>query len=67
MAIKDRPRIFQLITLSLFSFSITVILVSSVTRCSRAEQEKQVVRHSRDAGYAGFAATPAKHLIDLKR
>lgn len=67
MAIKDRPKIFQLITLSLFSFSITVILVSSVTRFSVAEQEKQVVRHNRAAGFAGFAATSAKHLVDLKR
>ena len=67
MAIKDRPKVFQLVTLSLLSFSLTVILISYVARLSQTEPEKQVLRPGKVVGEAGFAATPAKHLVDLKK
>ncbi|HEU4904180.1 MAG TPA: hypothetical protein VFT06_15345 [Flavisolibacter sp.] len=67
MAIKDRPRIFQLIILALFSFSITVILVSSLSRLSPVVHEKQALRQGKVPGYAGFVATPAGQLINFKK
>lgn len=66
-AIKDRPRIFQLIILSLFSFSITVILVSSISRLSPVVHEKQALRQDKTPGFTGFAATPARQLINFKK
>jgi hypothetical protein len=67
MAIKDRPRIFQLIILALFSFSITVILISSISRLSPVVHEKQALRQNKVPGYAGFVATPARQLINFKK
>lgn len=66
MAIKDRPRSFQLIILALFSFSITVILVSSISRLSPVVHEKQALQQEKVPGFTGFAATPAK-LINFKK
>jgi hypothetical protein len=66
-AIKDRPKIFQLITLALFSFSVTVIFVSYIIRFSQAEHGKQALRQNKAGSYAGFVATPAKHLIGLEK
>lgn len=42
MAIKDRSKVFQFITLALFSFSLTVILIGFVTRFSGAENNVAV-------------------------
>lgn len=67
MAMKDRPKIFQLITLVLFSFSITIVLVSSLSRLSLLTEEKTVMQQNKATNYAGYVAAPTTHLVRFKK
>jgi hypothetical protein len=67
VAMKDRPKIFQIITLVLFSFSVTVIVVSSLAPLAAPGHEKQTYKPVKVAGYAGFVAAPAGHILHLKK
>lgn len=67
MAVKDRPKAFQVITLLLLAFSLTVILVNSVSRLSSPAAGKQTLGQTPVTPYAGFISTPARHLVSLKK
>ncbi|WP_121353685.1 hypothetical protein [Flavisolibacter nicotianae] len=68
MAVKDRPKTFQVITLMLLAFSITVILVNSVSRLSSLDVAgKQTLGQAPVTPYAGFVTSPAHHLVTLKK
>lgn len=60
-AIKDRPRIFQFITLSLFSFSLTIILVMLCARIYTVEIKQNAYRQAKAPEYSDFVIVPAKH------
>lgn len=67
MALKDRPKSFQFITLLLLSFSLTVILFSTLSHVSGNEKEKQAFRKTSDYNYAGVLANPAAPLLHAKK
>lgn len=66
-AMKDRPKIFRLITLGLLSFSIAIILLVSFTHLSGNERAKQALRLHNDNSYSGVLPTPANQLLHLKK
>ena len=57
MAIKDRPKFFQLITLALFSFSLTIILIGAFSRLSGADKERQVYKKAANTNDVHFASS----------
>jgi hypothetical protein len=70
MATKDRSKTFQFVTLALFSFCSTIILLSSFARLSAVEKQRQsykVNRQAGEAGYASYATNPSYHLLGLKK
>jgi hypothetical protein len=64
VAIKDRPKTFQFITLALFSFCITVILIASFQRMV-SEEQQPVVKGSSSVPYTGMVSSAS--LQGLKR
>lgn len=67
MALKDRPKGFQFITLVLLSFSLTIILLSSVAHLSGNEKAKEAFRQHNENNYAGMLPNPATQLLHLKK
>ncbi|MDQ3277360.1 MAG: hypothetical protein M3Q06_03480 [Bacteroidota bacterium] len=61
MATKDRPKTFQVITLLLFSFSIAVIVVSSLQHLTTGEE--QVVKRSSPILFSDVTATSSLQVI----
>jgi hypothetical protein len=64
MAIKDRPKIFQVITLVLFAFSLTVILLGAAARLTTTNDDPSVLQNSQVDRYAdvGSSLPAAAHL-----
>jgi hypothetical protein len=56
-AIKDRPRAFQVITLVLFAFSLTMILIGTVVRLVETDNSRQVFQKDQVNHYAGFTSS----------
>ena len=54
VAIKDRPKSFQFITLAMFSFCITVILIGTILRLVSPVDQRKVVNKQPSASYAGL-------------
>lgn len=69
VAMKDRPKIFQVITLGLLSFSLIVILISFLTHFSPlGHNEKQAYKEEKpSSGYVSLAAAPAGHMLHVKK
>ena len=67
VALKDRPKSFQLITLTLFSFSVTVILMGSLMRIAFPAQEDHVLKKAASSNYAGVIAPTAGPLTSVQR
>jgi hypothetical protein len=55
-AIKDRPKIFQIVTLVLFAFSLTVIFIGSLNRLSSNNASYQVSKQSGKRSFCKAAA-----------
>jgi hypothetical protein len=67
VAMKDRPKIFQVITLVLFSFSVTVIVISSLVHFTSDAQPAQAYKPLKGTGYTGYVGAPAGHLLHIKK
>ena len=68
VAMKDRPKIFQVITLVLLSFAVSVIVISFLIHFSApGHGEKQAYKQEKPSGYVGFVAAPAGHLLHVKK
>jgi hypothetical protein len=55
-AIKDRPKVFQAITLVLFAFSLTIIVVGSIVRLS-VKNTEQTGKASKVNSYTAFISS----------
>jgi hypothetical protein len=66
-AIKDRPKIFQIVTLMLFAFSLTVIFIGSLTRLSSNNADYQVSKQPGRNHFVRLLQTPSQPVVNLQK
>lgn len=65
-AVKDRPKVFQIITLALFALSVTIILMSVLSRFNVTDN-RQVNTTDNDSRLSHFATTTSQPLARIKK
>jgi hypothetical protein len=66
-AIKDRPKIFQIVTLMLFAFSLTVIFIGSLTRLSSNNADYQTSKQAGRNHFVRLLQTPSQPVVNLQK
>lgn len=66
-AIKDRPRVFQVITLALFAFSLTMILIGALTKLTATENSQEVFQKDQVNSYTSFASSASPSSVHLQK
>jgi hypothetical protein len=56
-AIKDRPRIFQFVTLTMFALTLTMVFIGTIVRLSAIAPGRPVVKTAPANSYTGFASS----------
>jgi len=67
VAMKDRPKAFRFITCLLFSFCVTIIVISSLSHLLPTNSNARAQEGNQKSHYASFVAAPVRHLLDLKK
>jgi hypothetical protein len=66
-ALKDRPKIFQAITLMLFAFSLTVIFMGSLTRLTGNDTVHRTSQQNQKNHFTRLLQTPSPSVVNLKK
>lgn len=67
VALKDRSKTFQLFTLALLSFAVTIIVISTFAHLSGTEQPTRSSRSGEATNYASFVSAPGGQMLHLKK
>jgi hypothetical protein len=67
MALKDRPKSFQFITLLLLSFSLAVVLFNSLAQVAGDDKAREASRQKSEQNYTGMLPTRNAPLLHLKK